>query len=78
MRLPAYCLPALVLPLPAFAHSGHLTDLGGHDHWVAGAAIAIAGGISLWSYLKGKRQREEAEGEGTAEEPDADAAEEGA
>ena len=39
----------------AQAHPGHLADLAGHDHWVAGAAIAIAGLIALIEAAKGKK-----------------------
>lgn len=38
----------------AHAHPGHLADLAGHDHWVAGAAIAIAILTGLYGALKGK------------------------
>lgn len=48
----------------AMAHPGHLSDVAGHDHWVAGAAIALAGLAAIWGALKGKK----AEKEDTAEE----------
>lgn len=60
-------IPTLALAVtaaPAAAHPGHLADLAGHDHWVAGAAIGLALGIGLWQALKGKkRPSEEAEAE---------------
>jgi len=41
---------------PAAAHAGHIADVAGHDHWVAGAAIGIAIAIGLWGALKGPRE----------------------
>lgn len=38
----------------AAAHPGHLADLAGHDHWVAGAAIGLAILTGLYGALKGK------------------------
>lgn len=57
--------PLTLLPMagPALAHPGHLADLAGHDHWVAGAAIGIAVAVGIWGALKGKRQQEEATAE---------------
>ncbi|MGC8203063.1 DUF6732 family protein [Aliiroseovarius sp. PTFE2010] len=45
----------ILLPGAAMAHGGHLADAAGHDHWVAGAALAAAAAIGLWGALKGKR-----------------------
>ena len=47
------------------AHPGHLADLAGHDHWVAGAAIGVAVLVGIYGALKGKSE--------AAEEADADA-----
>lgn len=49
----------------AAAHPGHWGELAGHDHWVAGAAIGLAGLAAIWGALKGKRKddAEEAEAE---------------
>ncbi len=55
----------------AVAHPGHWGDLAGHDHWVAGAAIGLAGLAAIWGALKGKKAREDAEPE---EEPEEEAA----
>jgi hypothetical protein len=33
-----FCL----VPLPAFAHWGHLPELAGHSHWIGMAAAAAA------------------------------------
>lgn len=53
----------------AVAHPGHLTDVAGHDHWVAGAAIALAGLAAIWGALKGKKaEAEEAPEEELEEE----------
>jgi len=41
----------------AMAHPGHLGELAGHDHWVAGIAIGAAVGIGLWGALKERRKR---------------------
>lgn len=38
----------------AVAHPGHWGELAGHDHWVAGAAIGLAGLAAIWGALKGK------------------------
>ncbi len=54
----------------AMAHPGHWGELAGHDHWVAGAAIGLAGLTALWGALKGKKAKEEAsEKEEPEEEP---------
>lgn len=64
---------ALVSTLPgmAVAHPGHLTDLAGHDHWVAGAAIGIAIVLGAWAALKGqgKESSSAAEGDEAASDP---------
>ena len=59
---------------PAAAHPGHLAELAGHNHWVAGAAIGAAIALGLWGALKGKKADVEvgadadAEVDGDAEE----------
>lgn len=42
----------------ALAHPGHWADAAGHDHWIAGAAIGLAGIAAIWGILKGKKDRE--------------------
>jgi hypothetical protein len=37
--------------------------LAGHDHWVAGAAIGVAGLADIWGALKGKKADKEVEPE---------------
>lgn len=44
-----------LLPAQAFAHVGHMGELAGHDHWVAGAAIGVAVGVAVWGWLKGTK-----------------------
>ncbi|SFS21452.1 DUF6732 family protein [Yoonia litorea] len=51
----------------ASAHPGHWGDLAGHDHWVAGAAIGLAGLAALWGALKGKKKDAEDVSEDEAE-----------
>lgn len=67
-------MPALVLAVPggpALAHVGHLGDIGGHDHWVAGAAIGAAVVIGLYGALKGRRKASGVPGEPPRTAPDA-------
>ena len=52
----------------AAAHPGHWADIAGHDHWVAGAAIALAGLAAIWGAIKGKKAQEDAEPEEELEE----------
>lgn len=50
----------------AAAHPGHLADVAGHDHWVAGAAIGLAVLAGLWGALKGTKDtsvNDDADGE---------------
>jgi hypothetical protein len=72
LAVPVLSAPVLVAPVflagPAHAHAGHLGELAGHDHWVAGAAVGAAVLIGLWGALKGKRKPEPAEPD--AAEPD--------
>ena len=39
------------LPRLSHAHFGHLGELAGHSHWVAGVAIAVAVAV-LWGRIK--------------------------
>ncbi len=53
---------------PAFGHVGHLGEAAGHDHWVAGAAVGLAIGLTIWGALKGRKDPEaEAEDPGDEE-----------
>ena len=53
---------------PVAAHPSHWGELAGHDHWVAGAAIGLAGLAAIWGVLKGKKADKEAEPEEELEE----------
>ena len=66
MRLPLTLLITLAAS-PAFAHIGHLADVGGHDHWIALGGIAIAGAIAL---LGGRKKADETQVEDDAEDHD--------
>lgn len=50
---------AIFLPLTAHAHVGHLGELAGHDHLVAGVAIGIAIALGLREALKGTQEVED-------------------
>lgn len=58
--LPRFCVTGLAVAsaAPAGAHPGHLADLAGHDHWVAGAAIGLAIALGLYGALKGKKAQD--------------------
>lgn len=59
-----------LVPATAMAHPGHLVDAAGHDHLLAGAAIAIAIGVAIWGALKGRRDDETSD---DVDEPQAEA-----
>lgn len=52
----------------AAAHPGHWTELAGHDHWVAGAAIGLAIALGLRGALKGRKTEKPAPEPETQEE----------
>lgn len=57
---------ALILTFSMFgtagaAHPGHLADLAGHDHWVAGAAIGLIILTGLYGALKGGKDEDPSE-----------------
>lgn len=60
-------LPLGLLATPAAAHTGHIADLGGHDHWVLGVGLGVIAGAAVLGWLKGGKRDEE--------EPEEDAAE---
>ena len=65
---------ALLVTLPgmAAAHPGHLTELGGHSHWIAAGAIGLAVAVGLWTKLKDRNRGDEAaESDADAEEAEA-------
>ncbi len=47
-------LGAAALPHAAFAHTGHIANVGqGHDQWlVHGIAVAIALGLTAWAVTR--------------------------
>ncbi|TNE68009.1 DUF6732 family protein [Celeribacter ethanolicus] len=47
-----------LLATPALAHPGHLGEMAGHNHWLAGAAIGAAIAIAIWGAIKGKKEDE--------------------
>jgi hypothetical protein len=61
-------LTAIALPLPAFAHVGHLGDLAGHSHWIALGALGIATVIGGLASAKGKDSYPDAEDDAPAED----------
>lgn len=62
-----FLLPIL-FAAPANAHTGHLADLGGHDHWALGIGLGVIAGAAVIGWLKGGRDTEEPEEEEAAEE----------
>lgn len=50
-----FTLIAVLTCGPAFAHTGHLGLLDGHDHWVAGLAIGAAVVVGVYGALKGRK-----------------------
>jgi hypothetical protein len=58
---PVLSLPAVLIAGPAAAHPGHIADLAGHNHWLAGAAIGAAIAAAIWGHLKGKKDAPEEE-----------------
>ncbi|SFO86083.1 DUF6732 family protein [Tranquillimonas alkanivorans] len=69
-------LLTILAPGVAQAHTGHVGEVAGHDHWVAGAAIGVAIGLSLWAIWKEKGARARSEDEASdQDEAGADAEE---
>ncbi len=67
-----YLLPLLILiaAAPARAHTGHLADVGGHDHWGLAIGLGVIAGAAAAGWLKSRKGRERAD---EAKETDADA-----
>ena len=57
----ALALFFVVLASTASAHPGHLGELAGHDHWVAGIALGLAILLGIRGALKGKEAASEEE-----------------
>lgn len=70
------------LPAMAQAHAGHVGEVAGHTHWVAGGLIAAAALVALWIALSTrKRAAPEAQGDDEADneaEPHGESAEQSA
>ncbi|GKY88858.1 DUF6732 family protein [Sinisalibacter aestuarii] len=64
-------LMLMLLPGLAFAHPGHLIEVAGHDHLIAGVAIGVAIGVAVWGALKGRPTADKAR-DTDAEEADED------
>ena len=64
MRIVPILVPAILPAAPAAAHVGHLGDLAGHDHWVAGAALGgalLAGALGVFWAGRGRGRKGEPE-----------------
>lgn len=67
-------LVALLLsPAAASAHVGHLGEVAGHDHWVAGIAIGAAVAVGVWGWWKGRKDEPAATAEDKGDEPSEEA-----
>ncbi|QEE34419.1 hypothetical protein FTO60_01065 [Octadecabacter sp. SW4] len=51
-------LIAMLFATSAAADPGHIADVAGHNHWVAGAAVGVAVLVGLWGALKGRGGKE--------------------
>lgn len=51
----------LILPLllgsPAGAHTGHVADVGGHDHWGLAIGLGVIAGAVAVGWVKGRRAK---------------------
>ncbi|MBV0910772.1 hypothetical protein KTJ87_00130 [Rhodobacteraceae bacterium ASV31] len=61
----------ILAPVAATAHPGHLVEAAGHNHWLAGAAIAAAAAIALAAAIR--RGSRSADAKSDAEDADAEA-----
>ena len=69
---PLILIAAALAASPAGAHPGHLVEVAGHNHWLAGAALGAAAVIGAWAAIRGLRRP----AAGAAEpEPEAEGAE---
>jgi len=70
----ALALTLIILASNASAHTGHLGEVAGHDHWIAGAALGLALGLALWAALKGKKDTDKEPSEDEIEETEGETA----
>ena len=70
VRFLAPAVAAAAMPLPAFAHLGHVGELAGHSHWLGyGALVAAAAALALLPRKRrGKDEEKPAEGAAKPEE----------
>ena len=57
----------LLLPGSAMAHVGHIAEVAGHSHWIAGATIGLAVLVGLWGKRKDRTEPEQDPEESDAE-----------
>jgi mannose/fructose/N-acetylgalactosamine-specific phosphotransferase system component IIC len=55
--------------MPALAHTGHVAEAAGHNHWIGLAAAGVAIAVAVWGMTKAKSKD-------TVKEDDAEAADE--
>ncbi len=63
-------LTAMLAPTLAAADPGHIAEVMGHSHWVAGAAIAAAAALGLLAWGKKGAAEKDAETEDADEKPE--------
>ena len=63
MRIVPIVIPTLIAASPASAHVGHLGELAGHDHWIAGAAVGAAVLAGVLAGLRADRKAKAGQGE---------------
>jgi|GEM_PF-3202998 hypothetical protein len=52
---------------PALAHPGHIGEMAGHNHWLAGAASGAAVAIAIWGAIMGRKEDETGQVEAAVE-----------
>ena len=70
----ALALTLFSLANGASANVGHIGEVAGHDHWIAGAALGLALGLALWAALKGKKDDDKEPSEDEIEETEGETA----
>lgn len=72
-RIALFALPVAAVPLPAFAHLGHVGEVAGHGHWLGyGALVAAAAALALLAKQRRREEKAEENDAGPAGAPDAD------